>query len=112
MELCYSMLPHNVHSIDFTRPVVHGLPNKDLEYRIRDEITKHEANLKSTQAKIDEIDEILALMETSLKKAINDVYVEGNRIEDVAMIYHLSIGGLQYRIDKEIERCLNVKNYY
>lgn len=111
IEYCYSLLPQSVHAIDYSQPVIHGAPNKDNEYRIRDDISKHEANVKSTQVKINEVDEILALMETSLKRAVIDVYVEGKRIEDIAILHHLSIGGLQYRIDKEIERCLNVKNY-
>ena len=109
IEFCYTLLPGAVHGIDLADVRVHGIPNKDREYKIRDEITRHEENLKRTEEKKKYLDEILNEMETSLREAIIAVYCDGIRMMDAAEEFNLSTNGLQYRINCEIERALNGK---
>ena len=107
IDFCYSLLPGNVHAINYSDPITGGTPNKDREYRIRDEISRHEQNKARTQAKVDYIEEILDKMENSVKEAAISIFVEGNRTDDVAPEYHLSSNALLNRINREIERVIN-----
>ena len=84
-----------------------SVPNKELEYRIRNEIDHHERNKSLTEAKVHYIDEILNQMETSLKQAVISIYVDGNTMESIAAKMFLSTNALQNRINKELERVLN-----
>ena len=109
IDICYSHLPGAMHGLDPSRIPVSSVPNKELEYRIRNEIDHHEANLRHTEDEIREVDEILNRMETTLKHAVIYVYAKGKTMESIAATMHLSTNALQYRINKELERVLDEK---
>lgn len=108
IEFCYHRLS-GVTAIDTSKQPIHSPPNKDYEYKLRDDIERFEALLKLAQAKIDYVDEILKLIETDVRKAVISVYVESKKMDSVASNMNLSVSGLQYQIDKGIERALNEK---
>lgn len=87
-----------------------SVPDKDLEYRIRNEIDRHERNKSLTEAKVRYCDEILNKMETSLKEAVMHIYVDGNTMESIARKMYLSTNALQHRINKELGRILDDQN--
>ena len=107
IDFCYTLLPGSVHGIDLADIRTHGTPNKEREYRIRDEISKHERNLRHVEEKKEYLDEILDKMEEELREAVKCVYVDGKTMIETADKYDLSATGLQYRIDTEIMRVLN-----
>lgn len=85
-----------------------GLPNKDLEYRIRDEIERHERNKAFAEANVEYVDRVLGRIETPLREAIISVYVKGNTTRSVADKLYLSHTALQKRINRAIEEALDV----
>ena len=107
IELCYDMLG-GVRAIDPSRIPMGSLPNKDLEYRIRDEIERHEKNKRFAEANVEYVDRILGRIETSLREAIISVYVKGNTTRSVADKMYLSHTALQKRMNKAIEEALNM----
>jgi len=107
IDLCYDHLPGALHGNDPSRIPMNTVPNKDMEYRIRAEIEHHERNRRATQGEIDKCDQILGLMETSLKTAVKRIYVNGERTDKVAMDMYLSANALHNRINREIERVLD-----
>ena len=106
IDFCFDMLPGSVHGIDPGKEPSHSLPDKEREYRVRDEIEHHEKNLRRTREKIEYIDEILAKIERPLRTAIIAIYVEGKRVDATAAEYFLSPMGLSKRINKAIENAL------
>lgn len=106
IEFCYHLLG-GVKGCDPSKEPIHGgVPNKDREYKIRDEITHHEKNKALTLAKIDYIDEILSRMGEEPRNQIKSVYIDGNTMNNVSRKYYISKTTLQYRIDREIKRAL------
>ena len=107
IDMCYEHLPGYVHGVDPSRIPSMSVPNKDLEYRLRNEIEHHERNKSLTEAKIHYCDEILDLMENELRTAIKRIYIDGEHMSSIAMKMYLSTNALQNRINREIERVLN-----
>ena len=107
IDICFDHLPGALHGNDPSKIPMNSVPNKDLEYRIRNEIEHHERNQRATQSRIDYCDQILGLMETSLKTATERIYVQGERTDKIAMEMYLSPNALHNRINKELERALN-----
>lgn len=105
IEWTYERLS-GVHGIDPSKEPIHGLPNKELEWKLRDDIDRYERQLKRTQERIDEVDEILARIETTLRTAIIEVYVDGRQVVYVADKMFISPNGLLKRINKAIEEAL------
>ena len=106
IDYCYHLLG-GVTAIDPSKePVKGGTPNKDREYKIRDEISHHEKNKALTQAKIDYIDEILGKIEDAPKKLIIDVLIEGKSQRAVAIKNYMSKTSVKYQIDKNLEKAL------
>lgn len=96
-----------VRGIDPSKEPIHSPPNKDLEYALRDKITVCEAKLSLVKAEIDDIRQTLDKMERPLRKAVFEVYANGNQIRAVASKMFLSESGLRKRMNKEIEKALN-----
>lgn len=107
IDLCYHNLS-GVHAIDPSKIPMGGLPNKDLEYRIRDEIERHERNKAFAEANVEYVDRVLGRIETPLREAIISVYVKGNTTRSVADKLYLSHTALQKRINRAIEEALDV----
>lgn len=96
-----------VRGIDPGKEPLHSLPDKDLEYKLRDEIERLEARLSIREAERQRIDQILAGMESPLKEAIKDIYIKGEKFEKVARRIGYSHNGLYKQINREIERSLH-----
>ena len=107
MEWCYERLG-GVRAIDPSKEPMHVAPNKELEYKLRDDIERYRALLALTETKIKYIDEILSHIETSLRDAIISVYVDGQHLRAVASKMYLSGNGLSKRINKAIAQALLV----
>ena len=106
IEYCYERLG-GVRGIDPSREPTHSQPNKELEYKLRDDIEVYRAKLKRIEEKIEDIDEILNKIDIDSRKAIKSVYIEGKQMRRVAMEMYISHGGLQKRIDKAIKGALD-----
>lgn len=107
IDYCYDMLPGSVHGLNPAKETTHGAPNKEFEYKIRDEISHHEQNKARTQAKIDSIREILDLIENDTRTAIMRVCVDGESYERVSRDMYLSPTGLKKRVNKALKKALN-----
>lgn len=107
IDICYSHLPGSMHGLDPSRIPMSSVPNKDLEYRIRNEIDHHEQNKRRTEEEIRYCDEILNRMEISLKQAVTHIYIKGQRMDSIAAQMFLSTNALQNRINRELERVLD-----
>lgn len=96
-----------VRGIDPSKEPVHAMPNKEVEYQLRDDISRLDATLSYKRAEKDEIDRILVKMEPSAYEAIKAVYIEGKLCENVALVNHMSPSGLKDRMNKAIKKALN-----
>lgn len=105
IEYCYHMLG-GVKGIDPSKEPVHAMPNKDVEYKIRDEITRHEKNKELAQGHIKFVDQVLSRINEETKEQIKSVFIDGKSLESVARKNFISKPTLQYRIDKELEKAL------
>lgn len=83
------------------------MPNKDLEYKLRDDIERYEARLRLVESKIRYIDMILDRMDLPIRQAVIMVYARGSHVESVSEEYFLSPNGLMKRMNKAIEEALH-----
>ena len=106
IEYCYQILG-GVHGVDPSRIPMHSPKNLDREYKLRDEISRLEAEKDRLQRQIDYVDQILDRIGNGMENAIKSVYIEGQQMRKVADDYYLSHSGLQGRINKAIMEALN-----
>lgn len=106
IEFCYDRLS-NVTGIDPSKEPIHGAPNKEYEWKLRDDIEKFEHLKKLTQEKIKYIDDVLTKMDTEIKWAIICVYIDGKQIINICGNIGLSPNGLQKRMNKAIEEAVD-----
>lgn len=95
-----------VRGIDPSKEPLHAMPNKDIEYQLRDRISNLEAKINVRKAKLNQTDEILSRMETTLKQALFEVYAKGKTVDALAIRLEVSPSGLVKRFNKAIERAL------
>lgn len=105
IEWCYYRLG-GVHGIDPSKEPTHSQPNKELEYKLRDDIEQYRRKLKHTEDRIEEMNEILNSIENELRWAIKCVYVEHKPMRNVAMKLFMSHSSLQKKMDSAIRRAL------
>ena len=106
LEFCYDRLG-GVRGIDPSKEPTHAMPNKELEYKLRDDIERYEAKLKLKISEKVEIDQTLDRMETSLREAVFRVYAKGENCLKVSGDYYLSPSGLKKRMNKAISGALH-----
>lgn len=106
IEECYDQLG-GVRAIDPSKEPIHAMPNKDVEYAIRDKIERLRAKRERLCGQIEYLDEILERMEPTLKTAVIEIYSNQRKIRALASTMYLSETGLRKRINKEIEKALN-----
>jgi hypothetical protein len=105
---CYNLLPGSIHGNNPQKlPIYGGVPNKEFEYKVRDEIERYGHELSRLNDKINSIDEILLKIETPLQAAIIDKYAHGRTLEQVATNMFLSSAGLLKQINKAIKKALD-----
>lgn len=95
-----------VKAIRYDKEPTHTPPNKDMEYKLRKEIEVHTKMRDSAQAKVDEIEKVLNLIETQLREAIVEAICNKKGLERVAKSRNLSKEGLFYQINKGIKDAL------
>lgn len=95
-----------VRGIDPSKEPLHTMPDKDMEYMLRDKITSLEAKKHRLEGEIKRIDRILEKMETSLRNAVKVVFIDGNTIWSVSYKMNLSPTGLKKRMNRAIEKAL------
>lgn len=105
IEYCYHLLG-GIKGLDPTKEPIHCPPNKDYEYKVRDDVERYTQLLNDVKAKLKSIDKILSLIETPLKEAIFDVYVNEKQMSSICKRLGLSSAGLDKRINKAIETAL------
>lgn len=105
IEFLYDRLG-GVRGIDPSKEPLHTMPNKDLEWKTRDDISRLEAELSHVEDEIRMIDQILGRMEINICTAIKMVYIRGRQVKYVADRYHLSSSGLAKRMDRAIEKAI------
>lgn len=105
IEWCYERLG-GLRGIDPSKEPLHVVPNKEYEWKLRDDIERFEAQKKLIEAKISYIDEILKLIENPLKWAIVSIYVENKRTDSISSQLFLSPHGLHSRINRAIGKSL------
>ena len=96
-----------VRGVDPSKEPAHVLPNKEMEWKIRDDITRLDLKLTNLRSKIAEIDEILGRIEEPLRTALKLVYIESNKVIMVAGMMYLSPSGLVKRMNREIKKALD-----
>ena len=106
IEFIYHRLG-GVRGIDPSKEPIHAMPNKEMEYKLREDIECLEAKKKLLEEKTNYIDSILVEIEIPLREAIMAVYCEGKTMERVSMKYHLSSSGLNKRIIVALKKALN-----
>ena len=105
IEFMYERLG-GVRGIDPSKEPLHTAPNKDYEYMLREQIERYEESKALYVAKRDYIDKILGEVPNTLREALKSVYINGKRIDMVAVEYNLSANGLIYQMNKAIELAL------
>lgn len=106
VEYCYDMLG-GVRAVDPSKEPNSFVPNKDREYAIRDEISRHERNKDLIEVKLRYIDEILARIETPLKEALIEVYADHKTLRKVSSRMYMSESKLRRDINKAIKKALD-----
>lgn len=96
-----------IRGIDPSKEPTHVLPNKEMEWKIREDITRLDLKLTNLRNKIAEIDEILDRIEEPIRTALKLVYIESNKVIMVAGMMYLSPSGLVKRMNREIKKALN-----
>ena len=95
-----------VRGIDPSKEPLHVLPDKDLEYAIRDDISRLDAKISQFTHRIKEIDEILVRIENPVRDALISVYAKGKTVDSVAMRMEISPSGVVKRFNRAIEKAL------
>lgn len=96
-----------VRGVDPSKEPAHVLPNKEMEWKIREDITRLDLKLTNLRNKIAEIDEILGRIEEPIRTALKLVYIESNKVIMVAGMMYLSPSGLVKRMNREIKKALD-----
>ena len=105
IEFIYDKLG-GVRGVDPSKEPIHALPNKELEWKLREDITKLEAKKILLERKKEYIDSILILLENDLREAVFAVYCEGKTMQSVSLKYNLSTSGLNKRITVALKKAL------
>lgn len=105
IEECYYQLS-GLKGVDPSRIPMHTAPNLEFQYKIRDSISRYEAERSRLASEIEYVDEILSRIETSLKQAVINVYINGESIEAIANQMFLSHNGLYKRMNQAIKEAL------
>lgn len=106
IEFLYERLG-GVRGIDPSREPLHTMPNKEMEWKLRDDIMKLDIKKSRFERHLQEIDEVLNRMENDDRLGAFSVYAERKRLEDVCKIFSYSASGFSAKLDRAIERALN-----
>ena len=105
IEFLYDRLG-GVRGIDPSKEPLHAMPNKEMEWKIRDDISKLQAKKERYENNLAEIDQILNLIEEFTRTALKLVYIEGKRTDIVAGQMLISPSGLKNRMNRAIKKAI------
>jgi DNA-directed RNA polymerase specialized sigma24 family protein len=80
---------------------------EDARYRVYDEIDRHKRNKAITQAKLDEINEILDQLEEPIKKALIAIYADGESYEKISQEMYLSKSALFEKLETKLKDAID-----
>lgn len=106
IEFLYDRLG-GVRGIDPSKEPLHTMPNKEMEYKLRDDISRLDAKKARFERHLQEIDEVLNRMGNDERWGVFKVYAERKRLEDICKIFHYSPSGFRSRLERAIEEALN-----
>lgn len=105
IEFLYDRLG-GVRGIDPSKEPLHAMPNKEMEWKLRDDISKLEAKKERYEKNLAEIDQILNQIEEFTRDALKLVYIEGKRTDAVANSMLISPSGLKNRMNRAIIKAI------
>lgn len=105
IEFLYDRLG-GVRGIDPSKEPLHAMPNKEMEWKLRDDISKLEAKKERYEKNLAEIDQILNQIEEFTRDALKLVYIEGKRTDVVADAMLISPSGLKNRMNRAIKKAI------
>lgn len=105
IEFLYDRLG-GVRGIDPSKEPLHAIPNKEMEWKLRDDISKLEAKKERYEKNLAEIDQILNQIEEFTRDALKLVYIEGKRTDAVANSMLISPSGLKNRMNRAIIKAI------
>lgn len=105
IEFLYDRLG-GVRGIDPSKEPLHAMPNKEMEWKLRDDISKLEAKKERYEKNLAEIDQILNQIEEFTRTALKLVYIEGKRTDAVANSMLISPSGLKNRMNRAIIKAI------
>ena len=105
IQYCYDMLG-GVHSPNLTDPPAFSPPDKEMEYKIRAEIEKHEEKKRKTQERIDETDAVLSRIPGEEREIVIEKFLHGALYSDLAVKYNYSHNTIKKKVNKAIEEAL------
>lgn len=106
IEFLYDRLG-GVRGVDPSKEPLHTMPNKEMEYKLRDDISRLDAQKARFERHLQEIDEVLNRMGNDERWGVFKVYAERKRLEDICKIFHYSPSGFRSRLERAIEEALN-----
>lgn len=106
LQNCYESLPGYVKGVDPSKEPIHGVPNKDYEYMVRDEIEIIETKISRLTGQIRWIDSTLSLVKKPLREAIISVYVQNRTLQSVSSTMYITPQGLAFQINSAIKKAL------
>ena len=95
-----------VRGVDPSKEPLHVVPNKEMEWYLRDEISRCEAKKSHYEEYIKEIDRILNQIEEFTRDALKLVYIEGKHTDVVADSMLISPSGLKNRMNRAIKKAI------
>ena len=95
-----------VRGIDPSKEPLHVQPNEEMEWKLRDDISRLEAKKERYERDIREIDQILNQIEELTRDALKLVYIEGKRTDVVAEAMFISPSGLKNRMNRAIAKAI------
>lgn len=106
IEFLYDRLG-GVRGVDPSKEPLHVVPNKELEWKIRDDISALDAKLTVLREKIRYIESILTKMEIDGRQAVIAVYACRHRMEDECIKYNYSPQGFNHYLNRVIKEALD-----
>lgn len=101
IDYCYDLLG-GVRGVNPAAVRSNSPVDKEREYRIRDEIAKHEKNRKRNKEKIAEIEETVNLMPEDAKEIVRLKYLKGKTYVQISEIVYMSPSTVKDRLNRAI----------
>lgn len=105
IEFCYERLG-GVRGVDPSKEPLHTVPNKEVEWQIRDQIERFLKEKELFEQKISYIDSVLFRIDEPYKSAVTNIFAYGHNSYKVAREMNYSQSGLLHQVNKAIQMAL------